>query len=137
MKAEEHTSDIKDSVDEERHATETGDNSGDLLGSSSVPQVVEEYALLCYTLKYNVCVIMLKVLGQSACGTSSEAIPAGPSIFLQKKQVCACLHFFVIMLCFLLRFIKIGVECVLLGRFEYHRLDIHLKPFPFLTGTEM
>ena len=88
MKAEEHTSDSRDSgaqVDEKRHATETGDNCGGLLGSSSVPQVVEEYALLCYTLKYDVCVIMLKVLGQSACGTSSEAMPAGPSISLRKK----------------------------------------------------
>ena len=58
MKAEEHTSDSKDAgdqVDEARHATETGDNSGGLLGSSSVPQVVEEYSLLCYTLKYGVC----------------------------------------------------------------------------------
>ena len=99
VKAEEHTSDSKDSgaqVDEERHTTETGDNCGGLLGSSGVPQVVEEYALLCYTLKYNVCVIMLKVLGQSACGTSSEAMPAGPSISLRKKKGVdsACLHFF-------------------------------------------
>ena len=98
MKAEEHTSDSKDSgaqVDEERHATETGDNSGGLLGSSGVPQVVEEYAVLCYTLKHDVCVIMSKDLGQSACGTSSEAMPAGPSIFLRKKQVCVLISLLV------------------------------------------
>ena len=86
-----------------------------------------------------VCVIMLKVLGQSACGTSSETMPAGPSISLRKRKVLIVHVFisFVIMLCFLLRFIKIGVEGVLLGRFEYHRLDIHLRPFPSLTGAEM
>ena len=72
------------------HATETGDNSGGLLGSSSVPQVVEENSLLCYTLKYYVHVIMLKVLGQSACRTSDASWTL--NISEKKTGVCLCFY---------------------------------------------
>ena len=50
-----------------------------------MPQVVGKCSLSCIPLNYDVHVIMLKVMGQSARGVSSEATPAGPSTSLQKR----------------------------------------------------